>query len=350
MATNLVGSDGAPTRDYTTLAAWWAVVAAAGVQETAECYDDGASLGPIVTGIAAYGVSIANPNLIIAAAGEAPEIETSAGNIIDINGGHWRIEGLTITKTDPTLPISSPSGTVDTSYYFESCIFDGGGLGNGMISGGIPAGSDCTLIVRNCEIYNCGSGWAMYWECWGANGAVSPTFTCVYENNTVYSTVANSNGLAFGAFLAFGVAPTGHLTYRNNIAVTEQVDYGDFRGAYKTTTDVSNCIASDASLTGAFGVGAVDCQENVLAADIFTDPATFDLTIPWGSVAINTGVAIAEVTDDILGTARPQGALYDVGAYEYVSPMVPDPDPVPGLNTPPRYTRVISVIGANTDE
>jgi hypothetical protein len=48
----------------------------------------------------------------------------------------------------------------------------------------------------------------------------------------------------------------------------------------------------------------------------YTSPGTADLTIPSASPAHDAGVTIATVTTDILGVARPQGAAYDMGAYE----------------------------------
>ncbi|MHC4712533.1 MAG: putative Ig domain-containing protein, partial [Planctomycetota bacterium] len=52
--------------------------------------------------------------------------------------------------------------------------------------------------------------------------------------------------------------------------------------------------------------------------DLFTDPATNDYTLKSTSPAKNAGTTRAEVTDDIEGNSRPQGAAYDIGCYEYV--------------------------------
>ena len=53
-----------------------------------------------------------------------------------------------------------------------------------------------------------------------------------------------------------------------------------------------------------------------------TDPrvvSTADFHLTAVSAAIDTGVTISQVTTDHDGIARPQGAAYDLGAYEYVS-------------------------------
>jgi len=45
-----------------------------------------------------------------------------------------------------------------------------------------------------------------------------------------------------------------------------------------------------------------------------------------GSPAIDAGMTIADVTNDYVGTARPQGSAYDIGAFESVpSPSKPLP-------------------------
>ncbi|MHC4714144.1 MAG: right-handed parallel beta-helix repeat-containing protein, partial [Planctomycetota bacterium] len=57
--------------------------------------------------------------------------------------------------------------------------------------------------------------------------------------------------------------------------------------------------------------------------DLFTDPASDDYTLKSTSPAKDAGTTRAEVTDDIVGTARPQGSAYDIGCYEYVE-GIPD--------------------------
>ena len=51
--------------------------------------------------------------------------------------------------------------------------------------------------------------------------------------------------------------------------------------------------------------------------NIFMDPENNDFRLKAGSLAIDAGTAVS-VTNDITGISRPQGAGYDIGAYEYV--------------------------------
>jgi len=52
---------------------------------------------------------------------------------------------------------------------------------------------------------------------------------------------------------------------------------------------------------------------------LFVNPAIFDFRLQNNSPAINAGIntSIYGVIEDIVGTSRPQGAGYDIGAYEY---------------------------------
>jgi len=59
------------------------------------------------------------------------------------------------------------------------------------------------------------------------------------------------------------------------------------------------------------------------ASELFVNPATNDYHLKAGSPAIDAGTTLAEVTDDMEGTARPQGDAYDIGCYEAASGPVP---------------------------
>jgi len=52
------------------------------------------------------------------------------------------------------------------------------------------------------------------------------------------------------------------------------------------------------------------------AAALFVDPANKNFHLKSTSPAVNAGTTLADVTDDINGTARPIGSAYDAGCYE----------------------------------
>jgi hypothetical protein len=55
----------------------------------------------------------------------------------------------------------------------------------------------------------------------------------------------------------------------------------------------------------------------------FVNASGEDFHLQSDSPAINAGVTISNVIDDFDGISRPQGAGYDIGAYEYVSSLPP---------------------------
>jgi len=60
---------------------------------------------------------------------------------------------------------------------------------------------------------------------------------------------------------------------------------------------------------------------NIIADPLFTNAGTGGYSLQSGSPAVDAGLDVSgsdygSVTDDIEGTARPQRAGYDLGAYE----------------------------------
>jgi hypothetical protein len=112
------------------------------------------------------------------------------------------------------------------------------------------------------------------------NISYSPTsaFIYVYTSSGFSGTVANN--MIFGG--AISSATPGGLTFTGNLANTDPllVNPGN--------ATIDNSTMVNANLTS-------------------------------GSLAINAGLTITDVTNDYAGTARPQGSAYDIGALESVS-------------------------------
>jgi hypothetical protein len=68
-----------------------------------------------------------------------------------------------------------------------------------------------------------------------------------------------------------------------------------------------------------FGAGAAPSflTASVSGDPLLTAPTTFDFHLKMGSPAIDMGIATSASTD-YDGNARPQGAAFDIGAYEFV--------------------------------
>lgn len=177
-------------------------------------------------------------------------------------------------------------------------------------------------IVNNL-FYSNTSGWAIT--------PVGPLNNVLIANNTF----AFPNPIRDG-HIAVGDGSISNLTIRNNIfyqpagaAVVNCVV--SYSGANSFDNNVvygaTQLMGGDICGGGTTGLGTIAQSGNRV-----TDPqlvnasaAPYDFRLKTASPAINTGVTVAGVTADLDGTARPQGAAYDVGAYEYVSGTVTQP-------------------------
>jgi hypothetical protein len=89
--------------------------------------------------------------------------------------------------------------------------------------------------------------------------------------------------------------------------------------------DVRNLLLLGSSLPAE----AQGASNLAVGAASFVNASAHNYQLAPGSPALNTGVAIPEVSTDRLGVTRPQGSGYDVGAYEQttggsgVAPRVP---------------------------
>jgi hypothetical protein len=77
--------------------------------------------------------------------------------------------------------------------------------------------------------------------------------------------------------------------------------------------DVRNVLYLGSSTTMPGGLGNMQAT-----AGFFVKASAHDYRLAPGSPAVDGGVAVTSVTKDRLGVSRPQGAYWDVGAYELV--------------------------------
>ena len=90
-----------------------------------------------------------------------------------------------------------------------------------------------------------------------------------------------------------------------------------FQAANSTTAgvDVRNVL-----ILGSRPAQAVDASNLAVGTGTFADVSRHDYRLAAGSPAIDGGVTISAVSTDRNGVARPVGAAYDVGAYEWQPP------------------------------
>ena len=148
----------------------------------------------------------------------------------------------------------------------------------------VPSGGDGNIAYNNLIWNNSGGILVDY----GASN------TGVY-GNTIYANNANG-ATAPGIRLGYNVGAS-NATIRDNII------FGNTAGDI-TIQSATNTVADHNTL------GTTDPK--------FGNTAGFDFHLQVVSPAIGAGVAVAGVTTDFDGVARPQGSSYDAGAYEYV--------------------------------
>jgi hypothetical protein len=187
----------------------------------------------------------------------------------------------------------------------------GGGSGGGLE---ITAG-----LVEQCVITSNSAGTA-------TGGGVYLNGGGVLRNCLVSGNTANS----FGA----GVYMTGNGSIQN-CTIVDNAGTNVGVGVYMTGGAATNCIVyyntctpdsplsnNVANLGGTF---AYSCSKplqagtsNIVVAPSFVNRAARNYHLALGSAGTDAGATLAGVTNDLDGVARPQGAGYDMGAYEYV--------------------------------
>jgi serralysin len=115
----------------------------------------------------------------------------------------------------------------------------------------------------------------------------------------------------------------GSITLQNNIAyendltnagTTNGVDLVGWSGDSTVVIDHNLFFSNNGGADVAPGSATVTAS--IDADPRFVDAGAFDFHLGAGSPAIDVGVTIPQVTVDLDGVHRPQGAAYDVGAYE----------------------------------
>jgi parallel beta-helix repeat protein len=138
------------------------------------------------------------------------------------------------------------------------------------------------------------------------------------NNNAIYNNISynNADGIQIGG--------SNNKVYNNTVYKNRG------RGIvyYNSTgTDIRNNIvyANGDTVVDDGGNSGATVKNNLVSNPLFVNPGLGDFHLQAGSPAIDGGLALSAVATDYAGTPRPQGAGYDIGAYEYGSPTLPAP-------------------------
>lgn len=177
----------------------------------------------------------------------------------------------------------SSSATYSKCTIYSNTAFSGAGVYN---DGGSPVFSNC-LLYRN--IATNGGG------LWSSNGSTASLANCTFALNQA---TAGAGLYADGA----------------TVTLVNAILYFDSGGEIFSTGATLNATYCNVQ-GGLAGTG------NIAQNPVFADANVNDFRLGAGSPCINTGTSVGAPATDIAGTNRPQGAAYDMGAYEMAAPV-----------------------------
>lgn len=189
-----------------------------------------------------------------------------------------------------------------------------------------PHFSNNNVIASN-RIHSNGKNTSRYgYVCCGGITISRGTGTIV-ANNVVYN--------HFKSGISIGSTAKNVKVFNNTI-----VDYAGNPYAIHAISGGSGEIKNNISYPRPNSIPAGFTASNNLTTDPkFVNAAGGDFHVQAGSPAIDAGQTLAEVTNDFEGGARPAGAAYDIGAYEFGSPPGSGPSPPPPSGVPPAIPR-----------
>jgi len=242
--------------------------------------------------------------------------------IIGVNDG--TLDGFTITRgyASGSSPDTTGAGMFNSSAspLVANCIFtenaamgNGGGMQNLNSS---PTVANCIFTGNSAE----GDGGGMH------NTGSSPVLTnCIFTSNSATTTGSKGGAMYNGESSAPILT---NCTFTGNSAI----DQGGAMRNWNSSPTIKNCIFwadmaanwAEFANSGSTPVVTYSCVQggHTGAGNISSDPkfvsAPSNVRLQSSSPCISTGTATGAPATDIEGTARPQGAGYDMGAYEYI--------------------------------
>jgi hypothetical protein len=218
-----------------------------------------------------------------------------------------------------------------------NCLFENnqaaGGANN--LGGGLRSQAAGTLNIEKCIFRNndaVANGSAIHIQLALATNLTTVSNSLIYGNTTkagVYMLGGTMNNCTVvnnpegGVYIASASVPSkiynsvfwgpdtksGGISSvaSNSVAIIQNTAYTSIQSANLTGSSNTNNTLLDFENTGS--------AEGIFYP-AFTDPLNNNYSLTHQSALLNNGQTIASVTTDLTGLVRPQGASYDMGAYE----------------------------------
>lgn len=304
-------------KTYATLQAWAdSVYVSSGVQE-AECYS-GSDLGGLViteTFTDEWIVDVASGHKHDGTDAGTTGVAYAAGTF---NFNLAGIIPVPITVRNLRLHAGiedfAPGVSVG-AHAFENLMFivDGASYDAVYVIASDGGGGDgeCTTTIRNnvCYWKSTSGSTNMFMR---LDSMITDVGTATLNVEAYNNTVVVSAGT-----MVYGIRISNdwitNATIKNNVVL--DADTADYFSSGSPSITASHNLSSDATGDDWGATGAVI---NQTASNVVTN-TSINATPKTGSAAINSGTTIGSFSDDIIGTARPQGSAWDMGAFEVLA-------------------------------
>jgi hypothetical protein len=244
--------------------------------------------------------------------GAALNTTTIANSVVFGDEANFRISKLQLA---PTVSGSRALRMHAGGEIAEFCILEGTNTGSTTTNGTVSVASSGT--VRNCVIVLRSTAADHII----GTGTGSPFF----YNNTIVA----PDDLATAPLFIFLSGASGTVTAQNCGLFA-----GNSGSAIKSGSATFNFTTSYSDISGTTGV----TQTTYSSEFQDVNDATRDYRLVTGAAMKNTGTTdTINAANDIAGTARPSGASYDVGCWEFVAGVVPTAPKLFLVSTPLRW-------------
>jgi hypothetical protein len=229
-------------------------------------------------------------------------------------GGDHLIQGNTFYRTGSGRPDYPPGH--NTIYntgnrsIIERNVFHNLANGIGIWASGLTVQN---VIIRNNVFYEIGRSNTDTWQ--QGNGSFTAVHISVpggghkIYNNIVYNSGDDSRFIAFKVWRS---TPTDINEFYNNTVY--DIKNPDAHSFWVQATTGMHIIKNNIAFLGGTAITGGMQSNNLTTDPLFKDPAKANFSLRGTSPAIDAGVPT--VPTDFAGTPRPQGAGYDIGAYE----------------------------------